>query len=292
MAGSTPRVELVVITGLSGSGRTTAIRALEDAGWFCVDNLPAPLLEAFLRLADENKSIDRVGVAMDVRESGWSPDLKATLVHVRAQGHPMRVLFLDADDDRLIARYKETRRRHPLIASGQAHTVPEAIALERAWLAPVQHLAAAVLDTTTMTVHDLKREVQARFAGPLEKRMSIHLLSFGYRHGLPPEADMVFDVRFLKNPYFVDALQPLRGDAEEVSRFVLEQPAAIRFLEHVTGLLVEFLPLAESEGRATMTIAIGCTGGHHRSVAMVRALGERLAVRGFEARTSHRDVER
>ncbi|MEZ4265225.1 MAG: RNase adapter RapZ [Myxococcota bacterium] len=290
---TSPRsVELVIISGLSGSGKTTALRALEDVGWFCIDNLPSPLLETFLRLAEENPSIERVAVVMDVREASHFPTLSADLDALRAAGRQMRVMFLDCDDTWVINRFKETRRRHPMIASGAADTLAVAIEREREWLRPLRHHASLVIDTTGRNVHDLKKQVQELFASSGEHAMTLHLTSFGFRFGLPPEASWIFDVRFLDNPYFVDPLRALRGTDPEVADYVMRQPAATDLLARLEGIVAEVVPLSREEGQSSLTVAVGCTGGHHRSVAMVEALRAALAARGIEASVAHRDIDR
>lgn len=286
-------VDIVVLSGLSGSGKTTALHALEDAGYFCVDNLPAPLLPPFLRLVDASPSIQRVAIAMDVRERVLAPDIERDLAGVGGGSHHhLHVLFLTADDDALIARFKTTRRRHPLIAQGLATVLTEAIALERTWLAPLRARATEVLDTTRLNVHDLKHDIQARYGDPVHRRLDLHLVSFGYRHGVPQEADFVFDARFLDNPYFVDGLRDKTGLDPDVADYVLSQPAAARYREHILGLLTDVLPLIEAEGRATLTVAIGCTGGQHRSVALCEALREGLTGSERDLHVVHRDAAR
>lgn len=286
-------MEVVVLSGVSGSGKTAALHALEDADYFCVDNLPSPLLETFIRLAEEHPSLDRVAVVMDVREAALYRDLARRLDDAGDAGHALHVVFLDADDDKLILRYKETRRRHPLISHGTAETVTEAIALEREWLRPIRARSSTVIDTTGLTVHELKRHVGSLFTNQRTRTpMTLALMSFGFRHGLPPEADYVFDVRFLPNPYFIDGLREGRGVDAPVADFVMSQPAAKMMLDHVDHLLRDVLPLAEEEGKTSMTVAIGCTGGHHRSVAMIEALADRLADSGQETIVRHRDIAR
>ena len=285
-------VSLVVVTGLSGSGKTTALHALEDAGAFCVDNLPSPLLPTFLQLADEHPGIGKVAVAMDVRESSYYSDMARQIQGVHAAGHESSVLYLECGDEQVIRRYKETRRRHPMIASGEATTLSEAIARERAWLTPIRHLASVVIDTSALNVHELKRRVQGASAAPSPLGMALHLMSFGYRHGLPAEADFVFDVRYLPNPYFVPDLRPFTGLEADVAAFVLAAPPAQMILDRMLGLTLDVLPLAETEGKPSMTLAVGCTGGQHRSVAIVEALRERLAAAGRDASVSHRDLPR
>jgi UPF0042 nucleotide-binding protein len=285
-------LELVVLSGLSGSGKTSALRALEDAGYLCVDNLPTALLETFIRLAEENASVEKIAVVMDIREMAFGDDVARHIDQIRASGQDLRLVYFDANDDRLITRFKETRRQHPLITVGEAATVAEAISLERTWLQPIRVRASTVIDSSELTVHDLKRRTRAMFVEAEDRRLTIHLLSFGFRHGLPPEADFVFDVRFVPNPYFVETLRDGTGLDPEVSAYVLKQPSANMILGHIAEMATDVLPLAQEEGKYGMTIAVGCTGGHHRSVAIVQALAAQLATRGLQALVTHRDVEK
>lgn len=285
-------MELVVLSGLSGSGKTTALRALEDAGYLCVDNLPTALLETFIRLAEESSSVERIAVVMDVREVSLGADVARHLDLLQKKGQNFRLVYFDANDDRLITRFKETRRKHPLIAIGEAQTVAEAITLERTWLQSIRVRASTVVDSSQLTVHELKRRIHDMFVEAAERQVTLHLMSFGFRHGIPPEADFVFDVRFVPNPYFVEGLRERTGLEAEVSSYVLSQPSASMMLGHIGNLTREILPHAEREGKVQMTIAIGCTGGHHRSVAMIEALAIQLSTRGYHALVTHRDVEK
>lgn len=284
-------VELVVVTGLSGSGKTTALRALEDLGYFCVDNLPGPLLGTFLRLIADRGRDTRAAVAMDIREGSYFSDLARILAELEAAGQPMRVLMLDCTDDtKVIRRFKETRRRHPLLTSGEADTISTAIQQERAWLEPLRAMDSTAIDTSDLNVHELKRRIQAIFGDERGAKLSLHVLSFGFRHGLPAEADFVFDVRFLPNPYFVESLRAGSGLDAGVSNYVLGQSGAVMMLDHIAALLSDVLPRCEHEGRATLSVAIGCTGGRHRSVALAEALTQRLGEAGRPAVVSHRDI--
>lgn len=285
-------MELVVLSGLSGSGKTTALRALEDAGYLCVDNLPTALLETFIRLAEESASVERIAVVMDIREMSLGSDVARHLDLLQTKGQDLRIIYFDAKDEQLITRFKETRRKHPLIAIGEAKTVAEAIALERTWLQPIRVRASTVVDSSQLTVHELKRRIQDMFVDTDEHKVALHLLSFGFRHGIPAEADFVFDVRFIPNPYFVEALRERRGLDAEVASYVLSQPSAQMMLGHIGTITREVLPHAEREGKVQMTVAIGCTGGHHRSVAMVEALAIQMSTRGHHALVTHRDVEK
>ncbi len=285
-------VELIIVSGVSGSGKTTALRALEDIGYFCIDNLPTALLETFLRLARSHEDIRRVAVAIDIRESAYYPDAGRSLEEIQRRETEMQILFLDCRDTTIITRFKETRRRHPLMVGGPATTIQQAIAQERTWLTPLRHLASAVVDTTTLNVHALKKVIQARYGETTTGRMSLGLTSFGFRHGIPPDADFVFDVRYLANPYFVSELRDKTGTDPDVRRYVMEQEAAQRVLKHITSFLADVLPLCEEEGKASVNVAIGCTGGHHRSVSMVHALRETLVADGRKPTVTHRDCDR
>jgi len=292
VASSENRTELLILSGLSGSGKTTALRALEDIGFLCVDNLPVPLLETFHRLSRDHGEISQVAIAMDIRESSHNPEAARQLEEIKAAGLEMRILFLNCTDERAITRFKETRRKHPLIAAGQASTITEAIEKERAWLTPFRHMATTVVDTTELNVHELKKRIQGLYGDAESRRMKVHLMSFGFRHGIPPEADFVFDVRYLPNPYFVEALRPKSGLDPAVSAYVLKQPAAKMILKHLQHFFGDVLPLCEEEGKASVTIAIGCTGGRHRSVALTEALRSHLIETTHMVEAGHRDVSR
>ncbi|MEC9072411.1 MAG: RNase adapter RapZ, partial [Myxococcota bacterium] len=193
-------LELVVLSGVSGSGKTTALHALEDAGYYCVDNLPSGLLQSFLSMAIGQPEMEHIALVMDIRGASQDPDYVRHLQAVQDGGQPLRILFLDSADERIILRFKETRRRHPLIASGEVKAIGDAILLERERLQGIRAMASSGVDTTEMTVHDLRRRIQALYVDPLKRKITVHLLSFGFRHGIPAEADFVFDVRFLANP--------------------------------------------------------------------------------------------
>ena len=285
-------IAVVIVSGVSGSGKTTALRALEDIGYFCIDNLPTALLETFLRLARSHDEIERVAVAVDIRESTFYPDAGRSLEEIQSREENMQLIFLDCQDTKIIARFKETRRRHPLLASGTSNTIQDAIAQERAWLTPLRHLAADVIDTTDLNVHALKKTIQSRYGEGGAGQMRLALTSFGFRHGIPPDADFVFDVRYLGNPYFVPALRDRTGEDPEVRQYVMQQEAAQKVLAHITGFLSDVLPLCREEGKTAVNVAIGCTGGHHRSVSMVEALYEVMNEAGHEPLVNHRDHDR
>jgi UPF0042 nucleotide-binding protein len=271
---SAPAKHIVIITGMSGSGKSTAIRALEDAGFFCIDNLPVLLLPKLTELAGSGQ-IERMALVVDVREGIFLKEAPRVLDEVRRAGHQVEVLFLDSSDDSLIRRFSETRRRHPLAPTG---TVADGIAAEREELRDLRELADQVIDSSALNVHDLKRMVQARFSPEPATGPSLSVMSFGYRHGVPPQADLVLDVRFLPNPYFVPELKGLTGKNPKVAAYVLDREETQQFLEKVVDLCRFLFPRYQKEGKAYLTVALGCTGGKHRSVAIAAELTRRLQV--------------
>ncbi len=278
---------ILVITGMSGSGKTTAIRALEDAGWFCIDNLPAPLL---MKVTELGEARDQLAFVIDVREGQFLKDAPRALEEARRAGHKVEVLFLDSSDESLTRRYSETRRRHPLAGSGG---VAEGIAKEREALQELRDHAEHVLDTSTLTVHELRRQVSARF-GSTSHGLSISVMSFGFKYGVPSNADLVFDVRFLPNPFFVPELKALTGKDPNVAAFVIDRPDSWVFLDKMYEMLEFLVPRYLKEGKSYLTVAIGCTGGKHRSVAMANALTLRLKQSQFggHAQLWDRDIEK
>ena len=284
-------IRLVVVTGLSGSGKSTALRALEDLGFFCIDNLPVVLLPRLLELsALTTDEVKKFALVVDARESGYLGSAPSVVQNAREAGHDVHVLFLEADDEVLLRRYSETRRRHPLAPEG---SVAEGIARERALLEGLRSLADETVDTSELTVHELKQIVQDRFASsPGQTAPNVTVMSFGFKHGLPPQADLVFDVRFLPNPHFVETLRPRSGLDEDVARYVLDRPETRTFLKKIEDLILWLLPEYESERKSYLTVAIGCTGGRHRSVAIACRLARALSEAGVEATLRHRDVDR
>ncbi len=284
------RLRLIILTGLSGSGKSTAARALEDEGFFVVDNLPFALLPHFLELTGlEVRDNPNVAIVMDVRNRNFLAGWDVILQSVRAAGHEVEIYFFDASDEDLIRRYSETRRRHPLV---QKDGVPTAIARERELLTGLRRAATAVFDSSGLTVHQLRRKVisYAHGSEASAAAMIVRLQSFGYRHGIPADADLLLDVRFLPNPHFVPELKPLTGLDRAVSAYVLEQSACRDFLRHCRELLQFLLPQYQKEGKSYLTIAIGCTGGRHRSVAIVEELRPSLAGEGITLEVIHRDI--
>jgi UPF0042 nucleotide-binding protein len=288
--------EFLVVTGMSGAGRSTAADSLEDLGWFVIDNLPAALI---LNMADTinlpGAEIERVALVIGrgggsgSTGSDYFEDLPGVLESLRTNGNRVRVLFLDASDEVLLRRYEGTRRRHPLAARG----VEESIADERRLLAPVRDLADLLIDTGELNTNQLRSRVLEAFGdegGSSSMRTSV--VSFGYKYGLPLDVDVVFDCRFLPNPFWIEELRPFSGLDGPVRDYVLAQPETMDFLEKVDGLLTGILPSFVREGKSYLTIALGCTGGRHRSVALAEALGARFGAQGHPVSVFHRDVER
>lgn len=279
-------MRVVIVTGVSGAGKSTALKALEDLGFYCVDNMPLPLLDRFVELLASNGEASQAALVVDAREGEFLAGYEAAFGSLRERGHTVEVLFLDAADDVLVRRFSETRRRHPL--SGE--DLREGIQRERELLRGFREGAHAIVDTANLNVHQLKGVIQERYRRSADV-LGVTLLSFGFKHGLPAEADLVFDVRFLPNPYFVEALSGSTGEEEAVASFVLDNADAREFLDHVEGLLTFLLPRAEREGKAYLTVAVGCTGGRHRSVACIQELAKRLP-RRYPLTVRHRDLSR
>ncbi len=287
MSGALTRI--VFVSGLSGSGKSTAMAALEDLSFYCVDNLPPQLVPQFLDLCGKaTPPIRKVALAIDAREEAFLRSLPGVLVDLRAAGAAVEVLFLDCEDEILVNRYRETRRVHPLSPTG---SVAEGVARERALLEDVARLADLVIDTSRLNVHQLKETVVSHVMGGARPTV-VNLVSFGFRFGTPPAAELLFDVRFLPNPHFEPELRERTGDDKEVAEFVLGNPRAQELLQRLRGFLGFLLPLYDGEGKAYLTIGIGCTGGRHRSVAIADALAAELRRAGREVNVSHRDVER
>lgn len=282
---------IVVISGMAGAGKSTAARALEDLGFFVIDNLPPQLIETLLNLSDSSGGeLRRIALVIDAREARFLSDFGPTWDRLKQADHDMSLLFLDCTDDVLLRRFKETRRRHPL---DEGDGVRAGIERERTLLRDLMQRADEIVQTQELTVHDLKRRVTDRYANEDDARgQSLTVMSFGFKHGLPPELDLCFDVRFLPNPYFVENLRPLTGLDAPVSEFVLAQPDASGFLDKVADLVEYLLPRFRHEGKAYVTVAIGCTGGQHRSVALTEQLAKRLRHGEREVAVVHRDIDK
>jgi UPF0042 nucleotide-binding protein len=284
-------LDIIVITGLSGSGKSFAIRAFEDNGFFCVDNFPALLIPKLIDLCQGyEEEIRRIALGVDLRGGQFLRALPQVLSDLRAAGHHVQVLFFDASDDVLLRRFSETRRPHP--QAGQ-ESIQEGIWRERKALESIRALADKVVDTSNFNVHELKREMEQQFcAAPTARRMALFFTSFGYKYGIPHDTDMILDVRFLPNPYFVNELRPKSGMDTEVRDYVLGNAETRMFLDRLYALLEFTLPLYEREGKSSLTLALGCTGGRHRSVVLVEELHKRLGDGRFRVHVKHRDIEK
>lgn len=286
------RHNLFILTGLSGSGKSTAMEAFEDAGFYCVDNMPIELLPKFLDLPlDSDTDINGFAFVMDIRAKHFLSKFPSILASLKNNGHDPEIIFLEADENTLIKRYSQTRRHHP---AGHGKSLIESIKSERKIMGPVKKLAKRVVDTSDFNVHQLKANIRKIADGCAHNRISmkINLLSFGFKYGIPTDADLVIDMRFLTNPFFVPELKALDGRSKEVRGYVLETAQAKNFLKKYLNLLDYLIPLYTLEGKAYLTIAVGCTGGRHRSVAIAGAIFEHLGQCGFEPRIIHRDIDR
>jgi RNase adapter protein RapZ len=283
--------EILVITGRSGAGRSQAADDLEDLGWFVVDNLPSSLIEKVAELGRQpGSTIQRL--ALVVGSGSHQADIVDVVRQLRGSGDRVRILYLDASDNELVKRYGATRRRHPM--SDEAGGVLEAVQLERQRLEPLKAEADLVIDTSELNIHQLKALIHKQFGEEAEgdATMRVSLLSFGFKHGLPLDVDLVFDVRFLPNPFWVETLRPLSGTDPEVRDYVLGNELADPFLTKLDDLLAMLLPAYAAEGKSYLTVAIGCTGGRHRAVAITEELGRRLREHGFTPAVQHRDREK
>jgi UPF0042 nucleotide-binding protein len=284
-------ISFVVLTGLSGSGKSYAIKCFEDMGFFCVDNLPTTLIPTFADLTTRSAHrMQRVALGVDVREGEYLSHLIDALGELRKRGHAVEVLFLEASDEALVRRYHETRRRHPMGGEGN---MLDSIRAERKALSNLREIADRIIDTSALTVHQLKDLLVEQYV-PLRARHGLNtsLVSFGFKHGIPFDADLVFDLRFLPNPHFVKELRPLDGRSAAVQEFIMQHEVSRELLERLKDLLRFLLPCYEREGKAYLTVAIGCTGGRHRSVTFVEELRQFLDGMGFAPTVVHRDLDR
>lgn len=285
--------DIVIITGLSGSGMSSAMNAFQDLGYFCVDNLPITILPTFARLIEASQDkggISRAALVIDIREGGFLADFPKQLDALRAEGLNVFVLFLEASDEALHQRFSETRRPHP---AHKSHRLTEAIRRERSAMKPVRKLADQIIDTSDHTVHTLRSEVVERFSPDRQGApMRVQVLSFGHKYGSPANLELLFDVRHLPNPHFVPELRRLSGHDRRVVGFLKSQPEVEETIERFNDLLDYLLPLYKREGKAYVTVGIGCTGGRHRSVMIANALARKLRRTGFDAQAVHRDVRK
>ena len=284
-------LNLVVISGLSGSGKSHALKAFEDAGYFCVDNLPPALLPTFVELCyQKGGEIKNVALGIDIRERVFFGDLAKVLGELKAQGHALQLVFLEAREEVLVRRFSESRRPHPLLPH---MPVVEGVRFERERLSELRKHADRVIDTSNITVHELRELLIRQFRQETAaRRMTISLVTFGYKFGVPYDIDLLFDVRFIRNPFFVPELKALTGEDARVQQYVLGDPAAGQFLEHLQGLFGFLIPLYERDQRSYLSIGIGCTGGRHRSVTMAVHLREQFAALGYDVSVTHRDMQK
>lgn len=276
----------IIITGVSGAGKTTALRAMEDLGFYCVDNLPLPLLTDFIETMKSDQTVDRVALVVDARHGKNVEGYALASLALVAAGHSLEVIYLDAVDAVLLRRFSQTRRRHPLGSSDLEAGLRE----ERELLTPLRDQAMTCIDTSDLTVHQLKEIFQDRYQSGGEG-LVLSLISFGFRFGLPSYADLLFDVRFLPNPFFVEGMRDLTGQHPDVAAYIMQSEETSELLQRLESLLEYLIPRYEAEGKVYCTVAIGCTGGHHRSVAMAEALAQRLG-KQRTIRVRHRDIER
>jgi RNase adapter protein RapZ len=281
--------QLVILTGISGSGKSTVLRAFEDMGYYCVDNLPVELIPIFAELhAAGEGDFARAALLVDAREGLQLAKFPALLRHLQ-QEHPIILVFIEAQEDALLRRYSETRRPHPL---GRDYSVRESLHQEKLLMEPIRKLADVVIDTSQFNVHELRHFVNQRFKTENKRPLLVSLVSFGYKYGVPTDADLMFDVRFLPNPHFVPKLRQFTGKDPKVRRYIESFPQTGEFLRRMTGLLTYLIPHYIEEGKSYLTIAFGCTGGKHRSVMMAEWLRKALEKKGFNTRVMHRDIDK
>lgn len=284
-------MRFVIVSGMSGAGKSTALKMLEDAGYFCVDNLPIRLVKPFAKMAyDGETELDKIAVGMDIRSGSDLSKLEDILANMQEKEYSFEILYLDASDEVLVRRYKETRRRHPLALDAR---IENGILLEREKTDFLKRKADYILDTSTMLTRELKAELDKIF---VEKQaynnIYITVLSFGFKYGIPADSDLVYDVRFLPNPYYDKALRPLTGNDEPIKQFVMSYKESSMFLEKLTDMLEFLIPQYKKEGKYQLVISIGCTGGKHRSVTLANALYETLKEHNYSVKVDHRDIDK
>ena len=284
------QLELVVITGMSGAGKTVAMQSFEDMGYFCVDNMPPSLLPKFWELVKESGKITKIALVIDLRSRAFFDEIMSAIAGLDNTSFiTTKILFLEASDDALVSRYKETRRTHPLASDGRIY---DGIIAERRLLQDIKTRAQKVIDTTNLSPRKLREEIMQAFSTGSEGIFTIQVMSFGFKYGLPIDADVVMDVRFLPNPHYIAELRPLTGLDEPVYDYVMSQPEAKTFYHKLMDLLYFSIPGYKKEGKSSVTIAIGCTGGQHRSVAFAERIGRELLSDSYNVKISHRDKDR
>jgi UPF0042 nucleotide-binding protein len=277
----------VIITGLSGSGKGSVLKVFEDLGYYSVDNLPIGLIPKFAELTRDSASIRFAALVVDIREGQGLKRLPEIYARIRRE-IPTRLLFMEADDDTIVRRFSETRRPHPL---GTDQSISQSVGQERKLLAPIRKLADLIVNTSKFTVHELRDFIREKFVGEREEqKIMVYVTSFGYRHGVPADSDLVFDVRFLPNPNYIPRFKKLSGRHPTVARYIRSFPQTVEFIERISELLIYLLPHYIREGKSYITIAFGCTGGHHRSVMMADQIRKNLAEAGYRAKVTHRDL--
>jgi len=283
------QAELVIITGMSGSGKGSVIRALEDLGYYSVDNLPIQLIPKFAELTRDSPTVRCAALVVDIREGETLKRFPAMYASIR-RSIPTRLLFLEANDATLVRRFSETRRPHPL---GTDRSVHRSIQSERKKLAPIRALADVIIDTSKFNVHDLRETIIEKFRGKREEsKIVVYVTSFGYRHGVPADSDLVFDVRFLPNPNYIPAFKKLSGRNPKVAKYIRSFPQTVEFIQRISDLLIYLLPHYIREGKSYLTIGFGCTGGHHRSVMIAEQIRKNLADAGYRIKVNHRDLSK
>ncbi len=277
----------LIITGLSGSGKTCVSRFLEDLGYYCIDNLPAKLIPTFVDLwMREEFKIEKVALVVDIRGEGFRNEFQNVLTGIREKISP-RMIFLDASEETIVKRFSESRRPHPL---APRKSVIESVALERERLAEIKNMADEVIDTTLLSIHDLKKILTRQFSRRRTQKIQIVIVSFGYKYGIPVDSDLVFDMRFLHNPFYVDALRSKTGRSKAVKDYVLQSEGAKKFLSELFRFVGYLMPHFVEEGKSTLTISLGCTGGKHRSVVLAESLQQHLREKKYSVRLNHRDI--
>lgn len=285
-------VDFVIVTGLSGAGKTQAMKVLEDLHFFCIDNLPPALVPRLVELHGQSETARQYAIAIDIRVREYFSDLRRSLDWLETSGHSYHLIFLDCSDTVLTKRFSETRRLHPLVkGQTEPESILETITSERRLLSEAREMAHVVIDTTDLRPMDLRVRINDIYMGlPLQESLMVDIFSFGYKYGAPIDADIVFDVRFIPNPFYIDELRPLTGQEPAVSNYVLQNQITQLFLDKFTNLIQDLLPSYAKEGKARLTIGIGCTGGQHRSVAIAIELAKRLGEKKIKARSRHREL--
>lgn len=286
-------MKIIIVTGMSGAGKSTALNVLEDEGYYCVDNMPISLMPKFAELADghnQDKGYNNIALGIDIRSGHSLAKLDSVLDYMKEKKYEYTIVFLESSDEVLIKRYKETRRAHPLAKDGR---VDKAIMLEREQLKFLKQRADVIIDTSQLLTREFKEELEKIVLGRKEfNNLMVTVLSFGFKYGIPSDADIVFDVRFLPNPYYVEELRPLTGNDKKIQDYVMKAPEAEEFLERVDGLIQFLLPNYVKEGKSSLVIAVGCTGGKHRSVTLANAIAKRLSKTPYGCKVEHRDIEK